>query len=268
MLDAFLSDQGSTEIRATMQLNATLGALTGQPERFNAKLYWFTMMGTPDPAKPWGFQVDGHHVAFNFFVLGDQLSITPAFLGAEPPVAPAGTTNAGLSTLQPKQDAGLAFVQSLDAAQLTKAVISSDKVNDDMLASTFSDNVQIPTVGLSAAEMTEAQRTALMGVVALYANDMEDAHAAIWLQNIAAHLDETTFAWIGTTADQAVFYDRIQSPVILIAFDHETPKPLANIEGYASDLPTRNHANAIVRPPPNGNDYGKDWLRQHLAESN
>jgi hypothetical protein len=54
----------------------------------------------------------------------------------------------------------LAFVQSLDAAQLTKAVISSDKVNDDMLASAFSDNVQIPTVGLSAAEMTEAQRTA------------------------------------------------------------------------------------------------------------
>jgi hypothetical protein len=106
-----------------------------------------------------------------------------------------------------------------------------------------------------------------MGLVALYANDMEDAHAAIWLQNIAAHVDETTFAWISTTADEAVFYDRIQSPVILIAFDHETPKPLANVEGYASDLPTRKHTHAIVRTP-NGNDYGKDWLRQHLAESN
>jgi hypothetical protein len=85
------------------------------------------------------------------------------------------------------------------------AAISSDKVNDDMLASSLSDNVQIPTVGLSAADMTEAQRTALMGVVALYASDVEDAHAAIWLQNIAAHLDETTFAWIGPTADHAVF---------------------------------------------------------------
>jgi hypothetical protein len=267
MLDAFLSDQGSTEMRATMQLNATLGELVGQKERFNEKLYWFTMMGTPDPAKPWGFQVDGHHVAFNFFVLGDQLSITPAFLGAEPPVAPDGTINVGLSILQPKQDAGLAFVQTLNADQLKKAVISADKVNDDMLASAFSDNVQIPYAGLGTAEMTADQRTALMGVVALYANDMEGAHAAVWLPNITAHLDETTFAWIGKTDDDAVFYYRIQSPVVLIEFDHETPKPLANVEGYASDVPTREHAHAIIRTP-NGNDYGKDWLRQHLAESN
>jgi hypothetical protein len=90
MLAAFLSDQGSTEIRATMRLNATLGTLTGQQERFNAKLYWFTMMGTPDPAKLWGFQVDGHHVAFNFFVLGDQLSITPCLSGGRTARRPRG----------------------------------------------------------------------------------------------------------------------------------------------------------------------------------
>jgi Protein of unknown function (DUF3500) len=266
MLDTFLSDQGMTEVRAAMQLNATLGELVNQKERFNEKLYWFTMMGAPDAKKPWGFQLDGHHVAFNFFVLGDQLSITPAFLGAEPPVAPEGTTNAGLSILQTKQNMGLAFAQSLNADQLKKAVLSSDKTKDDMVASAFTDNAVMPYAGLNAKDMTTEQKTALMGVIGLYANDMEAGHAALWLKNINDHLDETNFAWIGKTDAEAVFYYRIQSPVILIEFDHETPKPLANVKGYESDVPTRRHAHSIVRTP-NGNDYGKDWLRQHLAES-
>jgi Protein of unknown function (DUF3500) len=264
MLDAFLSSQGSTEVRAAMQLNATLGELVNQKDRFNEKLYWFTMMGTPDPKKPWGFQVDGHHVAFNFFVLGDQLSITPAFLGAEPPVAPEGTTNAGLSILQVKQDVGLAFAQSLSAEQLKKAVLSSDKTKDDMVASAFTDNAVMQYVGLSAKDMTPEQKAALLDLISKYANDMEDGHAALWLKKISGHLDDTYFSWIGKTDTDAVFYYRIHSPVILIEFDHETPKPLANVKGYESDVPTRKHAHAITRTP-NGNDYGKDWLRQHLA---
>jgi hypothetical protein len=81
MLAAFLSDQGSTEIRATMQLNATLGTLTGQPERFSAKLYWFTMMGTPDPAKPWGFQVDGHQCCIQLLCSGRSAVDHPGLSG-------------------------------------------------------------------------------------------------------------------------------------------------------------------------------------------
>jgi hypothetical protein len=264
MLDAFLSDQGMAEVRTTMKLNATLGELLNEKERFNEKLYWFTMMGTPDAKKPWGFQIDGHHVAFSFFVLGDQLSITPAFLGAEPPVAPKGTTNAGDSILQVKQDAGLAFVQSLNPEQLKKAVLSPDKTKDDMIASAFTDNAIIPYAGLGTAEMTADQKTALLNLIAKYTDDMEAGHARLWLKSISDHLDETSFAWIGKTDANAVFYYRIQSPVVLIEFDHETPKPLARIKGYESDVPTRNHAHAIVRTP-NGNDHGKDWLRQHLA---
>ncbi|MFD0982267.1 DUF3500 domain-containing protein [Tropicimonas aquimaris] len=264
MLDAVLSDQGMTEVRDAMQLNRTLGELTGELDRFNENLYWFTMMGTPDAETPWGFQIDGHHIAINFLVVGDQLSITPAFLGAEPTIAPEGTSDAGLSILQTKQDLGLAFTQSLDEAQLDQAVISPDKVTDDMIAAAFSDNVKIPYAGLNAAEMTGEQREDLMGVIAAYANDMEEGHAEVWLDHIATHLDETWFAWIGGTEDDAVFYYRIQSPVVLIEFDHQTHKPLANVEGYPRDVPVRTHAHSIVRTP-NGNDYGKDWLAEHLA---
>jgi len=51
--------------------------------------------------------------------------------------------------------------------------------------------------------------------------------------------------------------------VVLIEFDHQRP---ANLRHLAADptLPNREHIHAVVRTP-NGNDYGKDLLRQHYA---
>jgi hypothetical protein len=54
-----------------------------------------------------------------------------------------------------------------------------------------------------------------------------------------------------------VFYYRIHSPVILIEFDHQ-----ARIAPHRTTTPTREHIHTVVRTP-NGNDYGKDLLRQH-----
>lgn len=45
--------------------------------------------------------------------------------------------------------------------------------------------------------------------------------------------------------------------MILIEFDHQRPVALER-----SGMPTRNHIHTVVRTP-NGNDYGKDLLRQH-----
>ena len=74
-----------------------------------------------------------------------------------------------------------------------------------------------------------------------------------------SHLDQTHFAWIGETGPDSVFYYRVQSPVILIEFDHQPP--INNPAGERGKA-TREHIHSIVRTP-NGNDYGKDLLRQH-----
>ena len=44
-------------------------------------------MGTPSEKEPWGWQLDGHHLIINYFVLGDQVVMTPAFWGSEPVIA-------------------------------------------------------------------------------------------------------------------------------------------------------------------------------------
>ncbi len=73
------------------------------------------------------------------------------------------------------------------------------------------------------------------------------------------HFNNTYFAWIGGIEEDAVFYYRIHSPVILIEFDHQGAVGVRSKNRGA----TRNHIHSIVRTP-NGNDYGKDLLRQHL----
>ena len=40
------------------------------------------------------------------------------------------------------------------------------------------------------------------------------------MREVDAHLDETFFAWMGTTGADGPFYYRVHSPVVLIEFDH------------------------------------------------
>jgi hypothetical protein len=88
---------------------------------------------------------------------------------------------------------------------------------------------------------------------------MDDGHAAVKMDEVMAHLDATYFAWKGGLEPSDVFYYRVHSPVLYIEFDHQGPTALAG----PRDVATRNHVHSVVRTP-NGNDYGKDLLRQHL----
>ncbi len=90
---------------------------------------------------------------------------------------------------------------------------------------------------------------------------MKEGHARVRMEDIKKHVNNTWFAWIGKTDKDAVFYYRIHSPVVLIEFDHQGP---VGIKGQGREA-TRNHIHTIVRTP-NGNDYGKDLLKQHLEK--
>jgi hypothetical protein len=90
---------------------------------------------------------------------------------------------------------------------------------------------------------------------------MDDGHARVKMSEVEKHIENTWFAWVGGTQDDSVFYYRVQSPVILIEFDHQRP---ANLAKFVKDpnVPTQQHIHCVVRTP-NGNDYGRDLLRQH-----
>ena len=59
-----------------MRTEQTLFELNGEPIRYGEEKYYLTMMGIPTADGPWGWQLDGHHLVINFFVLGDQVVMT------------------------------------------------------------------------------------------------------------------------------------------------------------------------------------------------
>jgi hypothetical protein len=264
LLRASLSAKGLKLSQDIMKLNHTLGELNNDNfTEYGEWLYHITVMGEPSADKPWGWQIDGHHLIINYFVLRDQVVMTPAFYGSEPIVAHAGKYQ-GVKILQEEQNRGLAFLRSLNDAQRKRAVLETTKSGNNNLAEAFKDNVVIDYAGLPAKDLTADQRRDLLRLIELFVSNMDDGHAKVKLDEVRAHLDRTHFVWIGGDTDDSVFYYRIHSPVVLIEFDHQRPANLRH-RSPNPQLPTREHIHVVVRTP-NGNDYGKDLLRQHHGQ--
>ena len=258
LLQAGLSAKGFQKSRDIMRLNETIAEMTNRLDEYGEGLYNVTVMGEPSDAQPWGWQLDGHHLIINYFILRDQVVMTPTFMGSEPVHADAGKY-AGTTVMQDEQNKGLALMLALTPEQQKKATLQSEKTANNSLAQAFRDNLVLDSAGLRGAEMGAEQKKRLLTVIDEYVGNMSAGHAKVRLQEVEKHLDDTYFAWIGGTGPEAVFYYRIQSPVILIEFDHQTPVALPGPK-----VPGRIHVHSVVRTP-NGNDYGKDLLRQHYV---
>ena len=253
-----LSERGYRTSRDIMRLNHTIAEIVDNFDDYGDDLYFFTVMGEPSADEPWGWQLDGHHLIVNYLVVGDQVVMTPTFMGSEPVRADSGKYE-GTVIMQLEQDKALAFMQSLDNEQRQAAIIAAEKGRGENQAEMASDNVVVAFEGLPASRLNSAQRRALIDLIGTYVGQMDDAHAAIRMEEVMAHLDRTWFAWKGRVEPDGVFYYRVHSPVIYIEFDHQGPVAL----NTPRNIPTRNHIHSVVRTP-NGNDYGKDLLRQHL----
>jgi Protein of unknown function (DUF3500) len=261
LLKAALSARGLMQTRDIMRLNYTLGELNNNDfDQYGEWRYHLTVMGKPSSTEPWGWQFDGHHAIINYFVLGDQVVMTPFFAGSEPVIAPSGKYK-DTAVLQEEQKGGLTMINALTSEQRQAAVIQVSKTGNNNLTEAFKDNVVLDYAGVRATALTDPQRQQLLDLIALYVGNMDDGHARVKMEDVRKYLDRTFFAWIGGMAPDSVFYYRIHSPVILIEFDHQLPANLKQLAANPS-VPNHEHIHVVVRTP-NGNDYGKDLLREH-----
>ena len=264
LLRASLGAKGLKLSRDIMRLNYTLGELNSNDfEQYGEWLYWVTVMGTPSDKEPWGWQLDGHHLIIHYFVLGDQVVMTPTFFGSEPVIAHAGKYR-GTSVLQEEQNRGLALINALAEPQRKKAIIEVSKTGNNNAGEAFKDNIVLNYAGIRASELAAGPRQQLVDLIGEYVRNMDEGHAKVKLAEVRRHLDETWFAWVGGTEPESVFYYRIHSPVILIEFDHQQTVGLRHLVADPR-APNREHIHTVVRTP-NGNDYGKDLLRQHYQQ--
>jgi hypothetical protein len=254
-----LSREGFEEALNVMHLNETVLEMTGRLSEYGEDLYWLSIMGTPSATDPWGWQWDGHHLNINYFVLGDQVVVTPTFLGAEPVHAASGKY-AGLRIFKDDEDRGLALIRALSQAQRAKTIIAPETAGENFITA-FRDNLVLDNAGIRYDELPNPQHDLLLGLVEYHVGRIRSGHAEVKLEEMKRHLNDTYFCWMGGMEDDSVFYYRVQSPVIIIEFDHQR-----GIAFREHTKPYRDHIHVIVRTP-NGNDYGKDLLRQHYQYS-
>ncbi len=260
LMHASLSTEGFELTRNIMRLNETLAELAEDHAFLGEWLYYVQIYGKPSATEPWGWKLEGHHAIVNYFVLGDQVVMTPLFIGSEPVKAPSGKYK-GLEILQREQNDGLAMLNALPEAQRKQAILNFSKTGNNNLTEAFKDNVVIDHAGLRTNDLSGPGRQRFRDLIHLYIKNMDEGHARVKMDDVDRYLDQTWFTWIGGAQPDSTFYYRVQSPVVLIEFDHQLP---ANLKKFATDpmKPTQQHIHCVVRTP-NGNDYGKDLLRQH-----
>jgi hypothetical protein len=251
-----MSAAGYQTARDVMRLNEHALEITGKPEEYGEWFYWVSIFGTPSPERPWGSQIDGHHLNVNCFVLGDQLVLTPIFMGSEPVLARFGKHH-GTRVFAAEEERGYALMRALSSEERQRATIGTN-LPSELFTTAFNDNRSIEPAGIRYDDLPAEGRERLESLLATYVGRMRPAHAALRWAEVKRHLSRTHFAWVGPFDDASPFYYRILSPVILVEFDHQSGII------YDNDKPSRDHIHTVVRTP-NGNDYGKDLLRQHYA---
>ena len=267
VLEASLSPEGFERVREAMALNGFLGELTALPTILNDRSYWFSVYGEPG-SDAWGWQLFGHHVAVHFVTVAGRHVIAPVFIGAEP----ALSEGARPPIFAEREEAALRLAGSLTESQRKMAIVFNSVLDPAMpegrlhpaderhVAGAFRDNRVVPYEGVSARDLIDEQWSLVLEIVEDFLLLLRPQQRALTMADVEAQRDETWFSWYGATDGTQPFYCRIQSPAILAELDHHAGVWLSN------RLPQRFHVHSTLRLP-NGNDYGRAYIRQLRQEN-
>ena len=195
VVEASLSAPGFRTARDVMRLNDLVRHITGNAEEYGEWLYWLSVMGQPSADEPWGWQLDGHHLIVNGFVLGDQVVLTPMFMGSEPVAADTGPY-AGTRVFQAEEEEGLALIRALTPAQRARTVLAQELPGEAFTAA-FRDNLALRYEGIRFGDLSGVQQSQLVRLVEVYVGRIREGHDRIRMDEVTRHLGDMHFAWMG-----------------------------------------------------------------------
>lgn len=260
VLQRTLSPGGYRKATSAMRTNHFLGELVDAPAIMNEYSYNFVLFGNPSTDRPWGFSFYGHHLCLNIFFYKRQIIISPWFTGAEPNLIDDGPYK-GTRILEVEEALGLQLMETLAPEQQSRAQIYKlmrDPAmppgrwnHDDQrhLCGAYRDNRVVPYEGILVSEMSKKQQNLILGICEEYLLYLPETSRRLRLEHIKSWFGETYWSWIGGFGDADPFYYRIQSPVVIIEFDHHSGVFLTN------DEPAKFHIHTLLRTPNRG-DYG------------
>jgi hypothetical protein len=249
LLRSGLSHTGMARAEAIISLELVLKELEGGAAHRDPTRYFVTIFGPPAADQTWGWRFEGHHLSFNFTLVGGrEVFFAPSFMGSNPAEVRRGPRR-GERVLGDEEDLGLALVNALDQAQ-RRIAIFSDQALPEIVTSNRKRVEPLQPDGIDAAQLRPDQRAQLMALVKLYLDRWRPELAAeTWAEIEAAGVDAIRFAWAGGLDRGHQTYYRIQGPTFLIEFD--------NFQGNG------NHIHTTFREFKG--DFGHDLLAEHYA---
>ena len=251
LMGAGLGQRGMITTATIMSLDAILREMEqGRGPVRDPELYFLSIFGDAQSNKPWGWRVEGHHVALNFtLVEGKHIATTPAFLGANPAEVLQGDRK-GLRALAPEEDYARMLIKSLDDKQRAQAVVSQS-APADILSTNLRKAEPLKPAGLQTSKLGQKQQDILMSLLGEYASRHAPDIAAVRLDRVrTAGLANIYFAWAGGFDKGQAHYYRIQGPSFLVEYD--------NIQNNA------NHIHTVWRDMRG--DFGPDLLAEHYRQ--
>ena len=242
LLQAVLSPMGYQKV---LDIMGSDQALTDAGTNFASceAVYTIGIFGKPSVSTPWMLEFGGHHLGLNIVIAGPGGTMTPTLTGAQPSVYKRGEKT--VRVLAQENDTAFALLDALTEKQKKQAILNY-QVHDLVLGPGLAGK-QIQPEGLKGSELDAKQRAMLVNVVAQWAGIVNDSYAKTRMAEIKADLDDTYFAWSGSTTHavgkNGSSYYRIQGPKLVIEFSPQ---------GVGGD-PTM-HVHTIYRDPTN--DYG------------
>jgi hypothetical protein len=265
LIECGLSSQGYQKAAGIMRLDDIL-AMTDQfremTEAGNPPVssggFFLAVFGDPQGDEPWGWQLEGHHLALNFTVVDGEIVYAPAFMGADPVEVPDGTY-AGWRMLGPEIDKAVLLAQTLTTEQRDKAILA-DEIPERLFTGPGRGDALKNYAGIAASELTAEQNLLLYSLIAEYVNNAVEPVSAAHRTAIGEEFPANTwFSWMGPTEAGEGIYYRVHSPALLIEFVTARNRQSKELE------PNPNHVHTIFRYP--GNDFGADLLKQHYETS-
>lgn len=248
LLNSALSEKGSLKASQIMSLEGILAELEKDPVRRDPTRYFVAVFGTPGDPKGWGWRFEGHHLSVNITLVdGKGISVTPSFLGSNPGEVREGPRK-GLRVLAAEEDLARGLVTTLIAAGKNE-VIFSEKPPAEILSFENRQATALEPVGVLAADLSPAQRSALLTLLSEYTGRFRPEISATDMAKIkSAGLEKIRFGWAGSTKLGEAYYYRIQGPTFLME--------AANVQNQA------NHVHATWRDFTG--DFGRDLLGEHF----
>lgn len=193
--------------------------------------YTVAVFGNPSTDAAWGFQFDGHHIALNFLVHGNDLILAPMFLGAQP------LTIDGKTPMQNEIRLGRQLFAALSAEEKKIATVEG-LVRRDVVAGSGSGHIDqnrdldpsiFVDVGIPLADLSESQKKLAELLVKEY------------LFNLSEPFAERIWDWVAKNMSNGLFtYSRLRDRIYYRIFIPDTI--LIEYDDVASD-----HIHTVTR---------------------